>query len=135
MGDDCLCHVEVRENCMVDRCVKKDSWSCDPSRITTRGTHPHAPVNHTVFFLCHSLIKFMYINKILMKTRIFLYYVLQCELLCVQTSESGFYQWVWILLPSIGELAPESRILQVGLDFASGSGYENPMGQTPCYIM
>ncbi len=25
--------------------------------------------NHTVFFLCHGFIKFMYINKILMKTR------------------------------------------------------------------
>ncbi len=50
--------------------------------------------------------------------------MLQCELLCVPTSGSGFYQWVWIL--------------SVGLDFASGSGfasesgYENPMGQTPC---
>ncbi len=47
--------------------------------------------------------------------------MLQCELLCVPTSGSGFYQWVWIL----------SR----GLDFASGSGYENTMGQTPCCIM
>ncbi len=53
--------------------------------------------------------------------------MLQCELLCVLTSGSGFYQWVWIL--------------SVGLDFASGSGfssesgYENPMGQTPCCIM
>ncbi len=53
--------------------------------------------------------------------------MLQCELLCVPTGGSGFYQWVWIL--------------SVGLDFASrsgfasGSGYENPMGQTPCYIM
>ncbi len=48
--------------------------------------------------------------------------MLQCELLCVPTSGSGFYQWVWIL--------------SVGLDFTSGSGfasesgYENPMGQT-----
>ncbi len=45
-----------------------------------------------------------------MKTRlIFVYYVLQCELLCVPTSGSGFYQWVCIL--------------SVGLDFASGSGF------------
>ncbi len=43
-----------------------------------------------------------------------LYYVLLCELLCVPTSGSRFCQWVWI---------------------ASGSGYENPMGQTPCCIM
>ncbi len=51
-----------------------------------------------------------------MKTRLlmFVYYVLQCELLCVPTSGSGFFQWVWI---------------------ASGPGYENPMGQTPCCIM
>ncbi len=38
----------------------------------------------------------------------FVYYVLQCDLLCVATSRSGFYQWVWIL--------------SVGLDFTSGSG-------------
>ncbi len=36
------------------------------------------------------------------------YYVLQCELLCLPTIMSGFYQWVWIL--------------PVDLDFASGSG-------------
>ncbi len=53
--------------------------------------------------------------------------MLQCELLRIPTSGSGFYQWVWIL--------------PVGLDFASGSGfasgfgYENPMGQTPYCIM
>ncbi len=49
-----------------------------------------------------------------MKTRLefFLYYVLQCELLCVPTSGSGFYQWVCILT--------------VGLDFASGSAF--PVG-------
>ncbi len=146
----------IGENRMIDRCVRKDSSRCDPSRITRdrrllslwpqpyhprpqtpavspettkRGVHPHAPVNHTVFFLCHGFIKFMYINKILMKTKtlIFVYYMLQCELLCVPTSGSGFYlwsgfcQWVWIL--------------SVGLDFASGSGYENPMSQTPCCIM
>ncbi len=35
--------------------------------------------------------------------------MLQCELLCVPTSGSGFYLWVWIL--------------SVGLDFASGSGF------------
>ncbi len=34
--------------------------------------------------------------------------MLQYELLCVPTSGSGFYQWVWIL--------------PVGLDFDSGSG-------------
>ncbi len=34
--------------------------------------------------------------------------MLQCELLCVPTSGSGFYQWFWILA--------------VSLDFASGSG-------------
>ncbi len=100
----------------------------DTAGVTMRGVRPHAPVNHTVFFLCHGFIKFMYINKILMKIRlIFVYYMLQCELLCVPTSGSGFYQWV--------------GILSVGLDcasgsgFASGSGYENPMGQTPCCIM
>ncbi len=34
--------------------------------------------------------------------------MLQCELRCVPTSGSEFYQWVWIL--------------PVGLDFTSGSG-------------
>ncbi len=88
----------------------------DAAGVTTRGVRPHAPVNHTVFFLCHGFIKFMYINKILMKTRIFffLYYLLQCELLCVPTSGSGFCQWGWI---------------------GSGCGYENPMHQAPCRIM
>ncbi len=137
----------LKDNRKVDRCVRKDFSSCDPSRITrdrrsrarpkvqgdaagvkTRGVLPHTPVNHMVFFLCHGFIKFMYINKILMKTTlIFVYYMLQCELLCVPTSGSRFYPWVWIL--------------SVGLDFASGSGfaswsgYENPMSQTPCCIM
>ncbi len=67
---------------MVDRCVMKDSLSCDPSRINprlqvegdaagiTRGDCHHAPINHTVLLLCHGFIKFMYINKILMKTRL-----------------------------------------------------------------
>ncbi len=106
----------------------------DAAGATMRRVHSHAPVNYMVFFLCHGFIKVMYINKILMKTRlryflyyvlqcdfIFLYYVLQCELLCVPTSGSGFYQWV--------------QILPVGLDFASGSGYEDTIGQTPCCIM
>ncbi len=69
--------VVLRENGMVDRCMWKDSSSCDPSHIsgdaagvTMRGVCPHAPVNHTVFFLCHCFITFMYINKILMKTRL-----------------------------------------------------------------
>ncbi len=47
----------------------------------------------------------------------FVYYVLQCELLCVPNSGSGFYQWVWIL--------------SVGLDFSSGSGYETPWARLP----
>ncbi len=68
---------------MVDRCVRKDSSSCDPqpyhqrplvegdaAGVTTRGFHLHAPVNHMVFFLCHGFIKYIYINKILMKTRL-----------------------------------------------------------------
>ncbi len=71
----------------------------DAAGIIMRGVRPHAPVNHTVFFLCHGFVKSMYIKKILMKnkTLIFVYYVLQCELLCVPTSGSGVYKWVWIL--------------------------------------
>ncbi len=42
----------------------------DAARVTTRVVCPHAPVNHMVFFLCHGFIKFMYINKIFMKTRL-----------------------------------------------------------------
>ncbi len=100
----------------------------DSAEVTTRGVRPHAPVNHTVFSLCHGFIKFMYINKILMKTRlIFIYFVLKCELLCVTTSGSGFYLWVWILSVFLDFAS--------GSGFASGPGYENPMRQTPCCIM
>ncbi len=66
---------------MVDRSVRKDSLSCDPKAyhlrqqvegdaagVTTREVRPHASVNHAVFFLFHGFNKFMYINKILMKT-------------------------------------------------------------------
>ncbi len=42
----------------------------DAAGVTTRGVRPHAAVNHMVFFLCHCFIKFMYVNKILMKTRL-----------------------------------------------------------------
>ncbi len=53
------------------------------------------------------------------------YYMLQCELLCVPTSESGFFQWIWIL--------------PVGLDFASGSGLTVGLDLitpwAPCCIM
>ncbi len=42
----------------------------DAAGVTTRGVRPHAPVKHTIFFLCHSFIKCIYINKILMKTRL-----------------------------------------------------------------
>ncbi len=52
---------------MIDRCVRKDFMSCDPSQpyhwrshprqqvkadavTVTSGVHPHAPVNHMVFF-------------------------------------------------------------------------------------
>ncbi len=105
-----------------------------------QGVRPHAPVNYTFFFLCHGFIKLMYINKILMKTR--LYFFILCVTMWLYffyitcynvnyfvskpvgldfTSGSGFYQWVWILL--------------VCLEFASGSRFEDPMGQTPCYIM
>ncbi len=112
---------------MVDRCVRKDSSSCDPSHITrdgrsrvmwlgSRGVRPYAPFNHMVFFLCHGFIKFIYINKIVMKTRLNV---------CILRAT------MWTTL------CPNHRvwILPVGLDFASGSGYENPMGQTPCCIM
>ncbi len=126
---------------MVDRCVSKDSSSCDPSRMTqdrrSREMQLGSQREESVlmhlsttwfFFLCHGFMKFMYINKILMKTRlIFLYYVLQCELLCVPTSGSGFYQWVWIF-------ASGSGFCQ-WVWIASGSGYENPMHQVPCCIM
>ncbi len=42
----------------------------DVAGVTTRGVRPHAPGNHKVFFLSHGFIKFMYINVILMKTRL-----------------------------------------------------------------
>ncbi len=106
----------LRENSMLNRCVRKDSSSCDPSYITRdrssrviqlgsgRGVHPYARVNHTVFFSCHGFIKFMYINKILMKTRLWFFIILRV------TKWTTLYpnQWIWIL--------------PVGLDFASGPG-------------
>ncbi len=62
-------------------CPHKDLWTTcglhqrpqvegDAAGVTTRGVSPHAPVNHTVFFLYHGFIKCMYVNKILMKTRL-----------------------------------------------------------------
>ncbi len=87
---------------MVDRCVRKDSSSCDikwySSGVTTRGVRPHAPVNHAVFFLCHGFNKFMYINKILMKTRLYFLY-------------STCYNVNYFVSQP------------VGLDFARGSGF------------
>ncbi len=54
--------------------------------------------------------------------------MLQCELLCVPTSGSGFYQWVWILLVGLDFTSGSGFyqwvwILPVGLDFISGSGF------------
>ncbi len=54
----------LRENYMTDRCVRKDSTSCDPSRITRvrrsrvtmSGVHPHAPINQTVSFYAMALL-------------------------------------------------------------------------------
>ncbi len=46
----------------------------------------------------------------------FLYYVLQCELLCVPTSGSGFYQWVWILLVNLDMKTPWARLPAVSCD-------------------
>ncbi len=114
---------------MVDMFVRKGSSSGDPSRITQDRSlrviwlgsqWEESILMHmsTIRFSFYAMvfIKFMYINNILMKTRLtfVLYYMLQYELLCVPTIWSVFYQWVWI---------------------SSGSGYENPMGQTPCCIM
>ncbi len=52
----------LRENRMIDRCVRKDATNCDPSHITRDRrvsgdvtwcqNDSHAPVNHMVFFLC-----------------------------------------------------------------------------------
>ncbi len=35
-----------------------------------RGVRPDGPDNNTVFFLWHGFIKFMYLKKILMETRL-----------------------------------------------------------------
>ncbi len=82
----------------------------DATGVTVRGVCPHAPVNCTVFFLCHGFIKFVYKNKILMKTRL---------------------SFLYITCYNVNYFVSQP----VGLDFASGSGYENPMSQTPCCIM
>ncbi len=39
----------------------------DAAEVTMSGVCPHTHVNHTVFFLFHGFIIFMYINNILMK--------------------------------------------------------------------
>ncbi len=67
--------------------------------------HPRLQV-----FLCNGFIKFTYINKILMKTRL---------------------QFLYITCYNVNYFVSQP----VGLDFASGSRYENLMGQTPCCIM
>ncbi len=97
----------------------------DAAGVTTRGVHPRAPVYNTIFFLCHGFIKFMYINKILMKTRLqFLYitcynanYFVSQPVVLDFTSGSGFYQWVWIL--------------QVGLDLPVGLDMKTPWDRLP----
>ncbi len=51
-------------------CMTDKDYSSPGVYVTTRVVRPHAPVNHMVFFLCHGFIKFMYINKTLMTTRL-----------------------------------------------------------------
>ncbi len=46
----------------------------------------------------------------------FLYYVLQCELLCVPISGSGFCQWVWILPVGLDMKTPWARLPVVSCD-------------------
>ncbi len=135
---------------MIDRCVRNDTLSCDPSRITWgRGWcgwgHNQRSLSSCTcqqygFLLCHGFIKLMYINMILMKTRPYYFYITSYNvtlffyMTCYNvnyfvsqpvgldfTSGSGFGQWVYIL--------------PVGMDFASGSGYEDHMGYTPCCTM
>ncbi len=86
--------------------------------VTTRGVCPHAPVNHTVFFLCPGFIKFMYINKILMKTRLQFFYITYYNVNYFVsqsvgldfTSESGFCQWIWILPVGLDMKTPWARL-------------------------
>ncbi len=74
-----------------------------------------------VFLLCHGYIKFMYINKILIKTRLqFLYitcYNVSQSVGLDFTSGSGFCQWVWIL--------------PVALDFPVGLDMKTPWARLP----
>ncbi len=93
---------------MVERCVREDSSSCDPSRITwDRRPRVMRLVSQreesifmhllTIWFSFYAMVLLnLYINKILMKTRL------------------------------------NFCILHVTMDI---SGYENSMGQTPCCIM
>ncbi len=122
-----------RETCMIDRCVRKDSMSCDPTispeiagrdavGIITSAVRPHAPVNHTLY-LCHGFIIYMYINKILMKTRLYFwhYVLIRNQSVLDFLSGSELFHLVWMF--------------PLGLDFPSGSGYEDLMANIPCYIM
>ncbi len=131
---------------MVYMCVRKDSSHCYHSHITLNlqilvmwlgSQWEESILMHllTIWFSFYTMVllnlciyikywwkvNFIFLYYVLQSDFNFLYYVLECELICVPTSGSGFCQWVWIL--------------SVGLDFASGSGYEDPMGQTPCCIM
>ncbi len=126
---------------MVDRCVGKDSSHCDPSRITKD---------------CRSRVMRLgtqWEESILMQlsTILFSFYAMVLLNLCIQIKDwwkQDFNfcilcvtmwttlcpnQWVW-LLPVGLDLASGSGICQ-WVWISSGSGYENPMGQTPCCIM
>ncbi len=102
----------IKEHHMINRCVRKDSMSCDPSHITCGFILMQQSYG---FLLSQSFIIFMYINKILMKTTLQLF-IFKCELLCIDSPMKTF-------------------TCRVGLDFNSGSAYEDPMAHTPYYIM
>ncbi len=109
---------------------RKPTVSGDMAGVTTRGVLPHTPANHMVFLLCHDFIKFMYINIILMKTRLHFFYItcynvtLILYITCYNvnyfvsqpmrldfTGGSGFCQWVWILPVGLDIKTPWTRLL------------------------
>ncbi len=83
---------------------KTYGWQVCEEGLLELWPQPYHP-RPQVFFLCHGFIKFMYINKILMKTRLqFLYitfynvnYFVSQPVGLDFTSGSGFCQWVWML--------------------------------------
>ncbi len=109
------------KNHVMDRCVRKDSMSCD-HRPHDRGdasevtTIKSILIHMSIIWFSFDAMVLLYLSiliKILMKI-VLSFFI--CELLCVG-------------------LHIKTLLFPVDLDFTSGSGYEDHMDHTPWYFM